>query len=62
MNIIEVIPKDDFTLYIKGENGQTGIFDVKPYLESEAFIPLKNRNEFERIHNGGLSHFLGASA
>ena len=47
MNIAEVIPKDDFMLYIKAEDGETGLFDVKPYLESEAFAPLKDRNEFE---------------
>jgi hypothetical protein len=52
MNIVEVIPKDDYTLYIKAENGKTGLFDVKPYLDSEAFLPLKDWNEFARIHNG----------
>ena len=52
MNIAEIIPKDNYTLYIKAEDGQTGLFDVSPYLESEAFSPLKDRSEFERIHNG----------
>jgi len=52
MNIIEVIPKDDYMLYIKAEDGKTGLFDVKPYLESEAFAPLRDRREFERVHNG----------
>jgi hypothetical protein len=52
MNIVEVVPKENYTLYIKSEEGQTGQFDVKPYLESEAFAPLKDTSEFERIHNG----------
>lgn len=52
MKIIEVIPKDNYVLYLKDENGISGLFDVKPYLDSEAFEPLKNRNEFEQIHNG----------
>jgi hypothetical protein len=52
MNIVEIIPKDNYILYIKTEDGQTGLFDVKPYLESDAFAPLKNITEFERIHNG----------
>jgi hypothetical protein len=52
MNIIEITPKDNYVLYIKAENGEEGIFDVKPYLESEAFAPLKSRSEFERIYNG----------
>ncbi|MEW6378053.1 MAG: DUF2442 domain-containing protein [bacterium] len=52
MIIAEIIPKDNYMLYIKAEDGKTGLFDVKPYLESEVFAPLKDRSEFERIHNG----------
>jgi hypothetical protein len=52
MNIAEVFPKGENVLYIKTEDGQAGLFDVTPYLESEAFAPLKNRSEFERVHNG----------
>ena len=52
MNILEVIPKDNHELHVRTEDGSTGIFDVKPYLNSEAFIPLKNKYEFEKIHNG----------
>lgn len=52
MNIAEIIPKANYMLYIKAEDGKTGLFDVKPYLESEVFAPLKDRTEFERIHNG----------
>ena len=52
MNIAEIIPKENYLLYIKAEDGKTGFFDVTPYLDSEAFSPLKDTNEFERIHNG----------
>lgn len=52
MNIIEVVPKDNYVLYIKSESGKAGLFDVKPFLESEAFAPLKDKSEFERIRNG----------
>ena len=52
MNIAEIIPKDNYMLYIKSEDGMTGLFDVKPYLDSEVFTPLKEKCEFERIHNG----------
>lgn len=52
MNIAEIIPKDNFILFIRSEDGETGFFDVKPYLESDVFAPLKDRSEFERIHNG----------
>ena len=52
MNIEETVPREDYTLYIKSVDGQTGLFDVKPYLESEAFAPLKDPREFKGIHNG----------
>ncbi|TCO80866.1 uncharacterized protein DUF2442 [Plasticicumulans lactativorans] len=52
MNIAEVIPKDNYVLFVIAEDGKTGLFDLKPYLESDAFAPLKDKNEFELIHNG----------
>lgn len=52
MNIVEIIPKDNYVLYVKLDDGKAGLFDVKPFLESEAFAPLKDHSEFERIHNG----------
>jgi len=52
MNIEEIVPKDNYVLYIKTEDGKTGLFDIKLCLESEAFAPLKDRNEFKRIRNG----------
>ena len=52
MNITEIIPKDNYVLHIKTENGEEGLFDIKPYIDSEAFAPLKDRNEFEKIYNG----------
>ena len=53
MRIAEIFPKEDYTLYIKADDGKTGLFDVKPYLESEAFAPLKDNGEFVRIRNCG---------
>jgi len=52
MKLAEVVPRDNYVLYVVTEDGKTGLFDVAPYLDSEAFAPLKNRSEFERIHNG----------
>ncbi len=52
MNIAEIVPKEDYMLYIKAEDGKAGLFDIKPYLESEVFAPLKDKSEFKRIHNG----------
>lgn len=52
MRIAEIVPKENAVLYVQTEDGQTGLFDVGPYLESEAFAPLKDKREFERIRNG----------
>jgi hypothetical protein len=52
MNIAEVIPREHHLLYVKSEDGRVGLFDITPFLESEAFGPLRNREEFERIRNG----------
>jgi hypothetical protein len=53
MNIVEVIPKENCTLYVRTDDGQAGLFDVKPYLQSEAFAPLKDQTEFQQVNNGG---------
>ena len=53
MRIIKVTPNSDYTLQITSEDERTGVFDVKPYLELEAFADLKNINEFMKIMNGG---------
>ena len=53
MKIAEVIPKEDGILYVVAEDGRAGFFDVRPYLRSEAFMPLKDREAFARVRNGG---------
>ena len=52
MRITEIKPKSNFTLQITTDDGRSGIFDVNPYLEFEAFTELKNQDEFMRISNG----------
>ena len=53
MRIAEVVPREGALLHVVSDDGQVGLFDVGPYLESEAFLPLKDRKEFEQVHNGG---------
>lgn len=53
MKIAEVVPKNDFRLYIKTVDGRTGVFDVKPYLKGEAFAPLRDDRNFTQVRNGG---------
>lgn len=52
MIIAQIVPQEDYLLYVKSDDGRAGLFDVTPFLESEAFEPLKKREEFERVHNG----------
>jgi len=52
MKIAEIVPQADSVLFIKADDGRTGYFDVKPYLDSEVFSPLKNQTEFQKITNG----------
>ena len=54
MKFLEAIPSNDHrTLRVVATTGECGLFDVSPYLDSEAFAPLKQRGEFEKVHNGG---------
>jgi hypothetical protein len=53
MKIAQVIPKDNGFLQIVATDGRTGLFDVKPYTNSEAFKSLKEWREFSRVQNGG---------
>lgn len=52
MIIDKVKTNRDYTLYVVAEDGRAGVFDVKPYLELEAFADLKKQNAFHEIING----------
>lgn len=53
MRIIEITPHPNWTLTIVSSDGRTGIFDVTPYLQYEAFEALKTVAEFMKVSNGG---------
>ena len=53
MRIKELTPKPDLTLKIVSDDGREGIFSIEPYLEYEAFVDLKNADEFMKVFNGG---------
>lgn len=52
MNIAHVTPKPDFTLLIESDEGTSGLFDVRPYLELDAFRTLQEADEFFKVQNG----------
>lgn len=53
MRITELQVESNHVLSIVADDGRTGRFDVSPYLEFEAFDPLRDQNEFSKIVNGG---------
>ncbi|MBT3316343.1 DUF2442 domain-containing protein [bacterium] len=53
MKINEIKPNPDFTISVVFDDGSSGVFDVKPYLDLEAFVELKNINAFNQVRNGG---------
>ncbi|MBO5348495.1 MAG: DUF2442 domain-containing protein [Clostridia bacterium] len=52
---IEVKPLQNYTLQITFDTGESGIFDVKPYLEYIQFKDLKNEELFKTVKVAGLS-------
>jgi len=53
MRITELQVESNHVLSIVADDGRIGRFDVSPYLEFEAFDPLRDQNEFSKIVNGG---------
>jgi len=53
MKIAEVTSRKDGTLHVVAEDGRSGTFDVRTYLESPAFLQLKEWAEFSHVRNGG---------
>ena len=53
MRIKNLTPNTDLTLTIISDDGRVGIFSIEPYLEFEAFVDLKNADEFMKVSNRG---------
>ena len=52
MNILRLYPEPNWILRIVAEDGRTGTFDVKPYLNLPVFQPLSDETEFRRVSSG----------
>ncbi len=52
MIIAELRPQPNWVLSILTEDGRVGSFDVKPYLEDEAFEAIRDPSEFMKVSNG----------
>jgi hypothetical protein len=53
MRIAELKIQPNWILTVVAEDGRVGHFDVRPYLQDEAFEALQNQNEFAKVINGG---------
>lgn len=53
MQIVEVCVLSDRKLLVTAEDGRCGEFDLTPWLQLEAFLPLLREGEINRIINGG---------
>ena len=52
MIITQIEPQENHRLRISTKDGRIGLFDVTPYLNSEAFTELKDVDNFIKIQNG----------
>lgn len=45
-SVVQVIPYEDYTVYVYFEDGKIVCYDARPLLEKKAFEPLKNIDFF----------------
>ncbi len=43
-------PANEFRLYIETEGGQSGVFDMKAWIEDEEFLELQDIEYFRKAH------------
>ncbi len=53
MIISSIKPVKPGMLQVYSVDGRCGVFDVRPFMDSEAFQPLRTWNAFTKVRNGG---------
>jgi len=53
MRIAQVTPHADWQLAVVADDGRQGMFDLRPYLQFEAFESLREPAAFTKVSNGG---------
>ena len=48
-SVTSAVPNKDFTLAIGFDNGEEGVLDMKPYLDSGVFRKIKDQEHFKRV-------------
>ena len=49
LSVVEVKPLENYYLWLRFENNEEKIFDIKPYLEIGKFQELKNKDLFNTV-------------
>jgi hypothetical protein len=49
LSVKEVVPRDDYTLFVVFENGEEGILDLKPILDFGVFRRIKDYENFMQV-------------
>ena len=52
---IRVSPLENFMLHVEFDNGEEGLFDVRPYIQGEWFGELADEAVFRTVRIAGLS-------
>lgn len=50
LSIICVRPMDGYKLLVRFSTGESGVFDIEPSLDDPAFVPLKDKAEFDQVY------------
>lgn len=53
--VIKAIPMNDYKLTLSFDNGETKVFDVKPYIKGSWFGELQNASYFKTVHPNGFN-------
>lgn len=48
-SIKEVVPQDDYTLFVVFDDGRVGVLNMKPILDFGIFQRIKDLDEFKRV-------------
>ncbi|MDR1734459.1 MAG: DUF2442 domain-containing protein [Oscillospiraceae bacterium] len=49
-DVIEVKPLEDYTLWLRFEDGRELMYDVKPHLNGKVYAPLKDVRVFNSVY------------
>ena len=53
--VTKVVPLTDYRLEVEFDNGQTGVFDVKPYIKGSWFEELQDEHAFGTVFANGIT-------